>query len=255
MSYILLFLVVGVVFNAGMDCNDGIYAHFKVVNNDFIDICKRVNIRPINGSISDNIINDTILRIENPFYLIFDAIPIHPARIEPLHMGIHIQANPQPNHNKPIDTFSDIKNYINLRNCVLGTNSKPSVNGPEYCMSINSETEDISLHVGRYPSDNIGTPSFVNWTLYYSNEYDSMSYFRNNMYARTTSNAGFTELKYLNIMGGLYQMKPKSYKSQIYSDPTKLYTITEYYITDILYIEIHYQIFGFERISELYIGK
>mmetsp|Transcript_4773 Transcript_4773/g.5968 ORF Transcript_4773/g.5968 Transcript_4773/m.5968 type:complete len:338 (+) Transcript_4773:10-1023(+) len=237
MSCMLFFLFIGVVMNLGMNCNDGIHSHFKVINGDFMDICNRVHITPINGDISDNIINDTIIKIQDPFYLQFDHIPIYPAGIEPLHMGIHIQANAQPNHDKPNDTFSDIKNYIYLRNCVLGTNSEPSVNGPQYCMSINSETEDISLHVGRYQSDNMGTPSFVNWTLYYSNEYDSMSYFRNNLYERSTPNVGFTGLKYLNIMGGLYQTKPKSVTAHIASDPTKPYTVTEYYITDILYIE------------------
>ena len=218
MSCFLFFLFVGIELSLGMNCNDGIHAHFKVVNNDFIDICNRVNIKAINGNISDNIINDKILRIQNPFYLIFDEIPIYPLQVGPLSVGIHIQAHTQAYPNDPtLPPLPSYNNrYVYTPNCILGTTQWTVDRGTYHgkndnmlngykCFVMNPTDGSLTFNgavYGVYGTTITSDPSFVNWTLYYSNEYksQSFSYFKNNAYVKTT---GFG-LNFLNMIGGSY---------------------------------------------------
>ena len=199
MFHILICLFFTFAINLGMDCNDGIHAHFKVVNNDFIDVCNRVNIRPINGIISDNIINDTILRIENPFYLEFDHIPIYPVSMKPLHMGIHIQGYSKTQQKEHNNTYNETYNYYYSQNCVLGASTHTTE-----CFGINSYDLNILKYRNTYyPTTSGDVSTFVNWTLYYSNEYETMNYFKDNLYV--TTSGSIVDLNFFDIIGGIYE--------------------------------------------------
>ena len=229
MSHCLGFLVVCVVLNAGMDCNDGIYAHFKVVNNDFIDICNHVNVRSMNGSISDNIINDTILRIQNPFYLELDHIPIYPFAIDTFYMGIHIQGYTQLNHIKPNETILHFNK--SARSAFLGSIGDKDYQGYSKAVWGDPGNGNVYVYASQYITKDVHSSSYVNWTLHYSNAHNTMSYFKDNVYIRTDSSVNFASLNFLNVIGGPYY--PKVYREYNW----QYGYITGYYVYDSIFVK------------------